>query len=150
MGHKYMDDLEKLKELSKSAYSVSDGNMEDVQKEIAATSHDSRRDQLKILVLERRKAAQETDLMMDEDALSKLLMEVDRLERQKANFEKSFGKVKDNNDDDAPITDANLVQVDESGDIVIPPWMVLPENWVDMNQQAQHKYVYKETKNRNC
>ena len=35
--------------------------------------------------------------------LSKLLREVDRLERQKANFEKDYGKVKEDQED-APVT----------------------------------------------
>ena len=48
-------------------YNVSDSNLE-AEQQAAATSHDDRRDQLKQLVIERRKIAFELECMEEEDA----------------------------------------------------------------------------------
>merc|ERR1711871_398528 len=58
-----------------------------------------------------------------------------------------YGKVKD--DEDVPVV-VHEVETNEDGDVVIPKWMVLPDNWVDMNRVRQHEYVYHETKTREC
>ena len=139
----YIKELARLEELKKSAYNVSDGNLADQQKEISVTDYDNRRKQLKDLTIERRKIAEEIEWMIEEDKRSKMLQDLDRLERQRAAFTAVFGE------DDASSSSLNpddLVQVMADGNVVIPPWLVLPENWVEMNQVQQHRYVYIMTK----
>merc|ERR1711991_482566 len=64
---KYWREVTRLQEMSKSSYNVSESNLEMEQQEAAATSHDDRRDQLKALVIERRKIAFELECMDEED-----------------------------------------------------------------------------------
>lgn len=133
----YLKEKARLEELAKSSYNVSGGNLEDEQKANMVTDYDTRRKQLKELAIERRRAAEELEIMIEEDKRSKMLQDLDRLERQKAAYIAVFGE-----DDDSDLgNQIPSYTIAEDGSVIVPHWMIVPDNWMNMTIEQQKKFV---------
>ena len=133
----YLKEKKRLEDLAKSSYNVSGGNLEDEQKAHMVTDYDNRRKELKELAIERRRAAEELEIMIEEDKRSKMLQDLDRLERQKAAYIAEFGEDVDSN----AVDQLSTYTIAEDGSIIVPLWMIVPDNWMDMTIEQQKKYV---------
>jgi hypothetical protein len=119
---------------AKTQYATSKAVAEKEAKKAQVSDADRRRDELKLVVIERRRETAELEKMREEEELSVELMKIDVADRAKAEYEKIFGAGAEMEDIPEELFDGE-----------IPSWMVLPPDWDDLNVQEKEKYVEKET-----
>ena len=130
----FMHELEHMKRALLSNYNVSHFTMEEQQRLSTVTAFERRRLELKAITLERRKMAEELEIMKMEDQYSEALRVFDRMERQRRMLRAEFG---DDDQDD----DDTLGSYFKGKRVRVPKWLVLPKNWLNLSIGDQMAYV---------
>jgi hypothetical protein len=126
--------MEKMKQ---SVYVTNAASAEAEARKAQASEANHRRAELKALVIERRRQADESRHMEEEDEAGLLLREIDKKERAKAAYAALFGTdVDDLPSDYAPSDNGEF-------DEEFPYWFRSPDNWEDMNQEQKHRILDK-------
>jgi len=125
--------------------------------EVAAKNnltYEKRRQELKDLTIERRRREEDRAMMIIEDEQGKHLRELDKFERQQAQYKKEFGSDDDDEEEvDEEGTESNVskrrmedigwldMMIMKKKLIPVPDWCTVPRGFYKWTIQAQNKYL---------